>query len=162
MSKSTTRRLCLEALETREVPAILFSNGALSVFGTAGIGQIELFGNGAGNVTVIERPGAVPQGFTGVTSVLVDAGASKDGIKLEYVTSPATLIGGAGDDKIQSPVPAALGHMAVVRDAGEDAAGGDGDDVEKEVLGAVTRAGVAKASEERDPRQSWRSHFSAP
>jgi hypothetical protein len=91
----------LEALEAREVPAIDFTAGALTVTGTAGIDQIELFGRGAGVVDVIEFSGAPVRSFSGVTSIRVDAGAEGDGIKLESVTAPATLIGGTGGDKIQ-------------------------------------------------------------
>lgn len=96
-----TTRLKAEPLEAREVPAIDFTAGVLTVTGTAGIDQIELFGQGAGVVDVIEFSGAPVRRFSGVTWVVVDGGAEKDGIKLENVTAPATLTGGTGDDKIQ-------------------------------------------------------------
>jgi hypothetical protein len=102
-------KLGFQTLESRDVMSISFVGGLLSVAGTAGIDQIELFGRGGSNIDVIEFSGAPVRSFTGVTSIVVDGGAEGDGIKVEDVSLPTTIVGGAGGDKIQYVASAAGG-----------------------------------------------------
>ncbi len=137
--RARRQRPTLEGLERREVLTATFSGGILTVLGTAGNDTIELFGRGPGVVEVI-APGVTPlTRFTGVTSVRVDAGAETDNVKLENVTAPATVSGGAGIDKLQYLAERA-GGVSVTLD------GGDGGDEIEVDLKLPAQAGRVNAS----------------
>ena len=132
-ARSRSRRSLplVESLEDRAVPTAVASlaDGLLSVGGGVLSDRIQITGNRAGDAIVVKDSGREVARFpsVAVTSILVDGDSGNDDIKIFHdVLVPATLKGGAGNDRLS----AGSGNTNLLGGLGDDVmTGGRGDDI---------------------------------